>query len=171
MNKEEILKANAILDAREERVNLIETLIENYKDTIVVARVNYPGNNKENYISDYIIEKGREELIKVFNDRIEHIIEKSSAEGPYIVLILKLDGNTAKRRTIEIENTHLLGRFLDLDVYEGSISSISRQSLGFDKRTCYLCGNYAHECIRSKNHTVEEVEEFIIKAVKRYMEK
>lgn len=170
MNRNEILKANAILDAREERVNIIEEFIEKHKNTIIAARVNYPGNDKENYISTYVIEKGKNELIKAFDGSILEILEKTSAEGPYILMAVDRQINLVKKITIELENNHPLGRFLDLDVYGNDIRSVSREELGFEKRKCYICNNYAHQCIRSRNHTVEDVEKFIVETVKEYME-
>ena len=59
--------------------------------------------------------------------------------------------------TIDIEETHPLGRLFDMDVYDKTGNGISREQLGAPPRRCLLCGQGAKSCGRSRSHTIEEL--------------
>lgn len=67
-------------------------------------------------------------------------------DGPYYLLGTNLNPRYVKNELISIEENTKLGRFIDLDVYDG-IKTLTR---GF-MRKCYICENPAFICIREKN--------------------
>ncbi|MDQ0480045.1 triphosphoribosyl-dephospho-CoA synthase CitG [Hathewaya limosa] len=188
-------KAEDILIAREQRVELQEKLMQQYNGNIVVMRVNYPGLKKYNKISISIIkvmyreivrllrqnnvELIHEELIgnvKEYND-INKIIrneavcieDKNLAEGPIVIFVCNENPLKLKKITTKLEEEHILGRCLDIDVYNESGNSISRRELGYGFRKCFLCNDIAHVCVRTKRHTENEVINFIKNSYKKYM--
>ncbi len=62
-----------------------------------------------------------------------------------------------KRIMIDIEESHPIGRLLDIDVISPSGVKISRTDLGKRERCCILCTETASVCARSRAHPLEEV--------------
>lgn len=154
---------NAILHAREERVALQNELYRHYKTPMLVHRVNTPGGDKSTPSAFIVFDAVEEALNSVFAATTVYIHVMKTAEGPITIRMIDDTGIAVKRRTVEIEENHELGRFSDLDVYDENHEGVSRTALGKAPRTCYLCDRPAHECGRSRRHTLE--------AVLRYMER
>lgn len=153
--------AEDILAEREKRVYEQEKLIKKYKSSFVCIRVNYPGVLKNDCVSIGIMKIICDTTITVFKD---HILYKSfdiTAEGPMLTIILNKLGYDTKKKTIEIEENHPLGRFVDIDVYDKYNKSLSRKDLGLDSRRCYICEDYAHICVRQRKHSEKEIKNFI----------
>lgn len=163
--------AEDILEAREKRVELQERLLKKYKSTLICLRVNYPGINKDNEICRNIINIIEEIISEIYESKITLKLLKYTPEGPVLIIILKEEPMAVKKITLEIEEKHMLGRCVDIDVYDAAtLKSISRESFGIPKRKCFLCEEYAHNCVRSQKHSVYEVIEYINKCYKEYME-
>ena len=65
-----------------------------------------------------------------------------------------------KQTCCRIEDTHPLGRLLDLDVLEpveGGVAPVGRDRVGLEPRRCLLCDRPARECMRAHTHTYEEL--------------
>lgn len=153
--------AEEILIDREERVYKQENLLEKYGDTLLTIRVNYPGINKNNHISLGIIKVLCELVVKEFNSKILYKDFSISAEGPIMTMVIKENENEVKRKAVNIEEKHSLGRCVDIDVYDKNGNGLSRSELGLAKRKCYICNDFAHNCVRSRKHDMKEIEQFI----------
>lgn len=162
--------AENIFLAREERVQLQQELLNKYKLPMLVMRVNYPGVNKDNKLTRQIMSNMVKILSDIFSPYIHFSISTNTAEGPLIIMLLEKDVKKIKQIAIDIENKHLLGRCVDIDVYNQFGTSISRIELGYEMRTCYLCDDVAHICVRSKKHREEEVIKYIKGKYEEYME-
>lgn len=160
-----------ILNAREERVCLIENLIEKYSLPIVCLRINYPGENKDNEITRSISEVLKKEVINVFKDDIVYEEFKFTAEGPLLILVIEEEAFTVKKKTIELEENHLLGRLGDIDVYDKDGNGISRKDLGYPSRKCFICSDMAQNCVRAQKHSINEVIKFIQERYIKYLNK
>jgi holo-ACP synthase len=103
----------------------------------------------------------------------ELLPESSPAKktGPEGYLRLSLPADEAKRRTCLLEDSHTLGRLWDLDVFTDPDHSISRSDIGFTDRLCYICDRPAHECSRSKRHSLVEITRHIEELYRRYSDK
>ncbi|MFA5719948.1 MAG: triphosphoribosyl-dephospho-CoA synthase [Acholeplasmataceae bacterium] len=143
-----------ILLAREERRENIAKFLAEY-NVVVSLKTNVPGDNKnlpECMRAMYVMNK---ELVK----RLPFHKSESfkSKDGDYILYKLAFDDAThIKEITIDLEESHPLGRYVDIDVYTGS-NSISRKDLGYKPRQCVICDNSAFVCMQSNAHTVDEV--------------
>ena len=158
-----------LLLAKEERVNFQYELIDKYKLPIVSMRVNYPGINKDNELSRKIAEIIKNELISKFKENIVYKDYKNTAEGPVFTLVLKNIAEEIKRKTVDVEENHLLGRCVDIDVYDAQGNGLSRTSLGLPSRKCFLCEDKAQNCGRSRKHNIEDVVGFIENKYNEYM--
>lgn len=160
--------AQDILDAREERVKLKDSIIQKYHNTVIMMRVNYPGIQKDNMLTRDIMYIMYPKLKSLFKDCMLHYI-MYTAEGPVAVIAAGETAYAAKEKTVEFEENHVLGRCMDIDAYDKEGKAISRTQLGFTPRKCYICGDMAQNCVRSGRHSKEEIVRFIYKKYEEYM--
>jgi holo-ACP synthase CitX len=155
-----------LLEEREGRVEGLRILSEEYKRTVIFIRVNYPTVNKNNHVTRNIIK----EIKRVIEKNIEILYVKynESLEGPTLTYVAEGDIKDIKIKTINIEESHPLGRLLDIDVYDRSLNQISRKDLGINPRKCYLCDETAAVCVRSKRHKTEDIINYIEERYKQY---
>lgn len=162
--------AEDILIARERRIKYQGKLLEKYKMPILIIRVNYPGVNKDNYFSQEITAIMEKAICETFSSSIHYKIMKTTAEGPLMFMVINKEAKNIKVATINIEDNHILGRCVDIDVYDEKGRSISREDFGLVMRKCYICEDIAHNCVRSEKHSREEVEVFIKSKFAEYMQ-
>lgn len=160
-----------ILNAREERVYLIEELIKKYSLPIICLRINYPGEIKNSDLTSNISKVLREEIFNIFRDYILYEDFKFTAEGPLLILVINNDALMIKKKTIELEENHLLGRLGDIDVYDKDGNGISRKDLGYPSRKCFICSDMAQNCVRAQKHSIDEVIKFIQERYIKYLNK
>ena len=162
--------AEEILTARERRIDIYNIVTQKYAMPFLVIRVNYPGREKNNELCDNIIQAIDKVLIYTFSDKVHCKGVTYGAEGVILYMAINEDAYALKRAAIDIENNHLLGRCVDIDVYNAQGDSIGRSDLGIEPRKCYLCDNSAHICVRSMRHSEEEVIEYIKNKYREYKE-
>jgi len=155
-----------ILDAKENRAYLQEELIQKFNLPLLVIRPNYPGLDKNNKTTKYIIETMYELILsKITPTNIKKI---DSFEGIVYLLNINTSPTELKKMTVDIETIHPLGRLVDIDILDLNNHTLSRTELGFSPRTCFICSDMAHNCVRSKKHSLEEVLEYIENKVLNY---
>ena len=62
-----------------------------------------------------------------------------------------------KAATVELEQSHILGRLWDFDVICPQAGIVGRRSLDNASRRCLICDGPAHACARSRQHPLPEV--------------
>lgn len=125
---------------------------------MLTLRANYPGIQKGNATTEYVLAAVSRMFQEIFNHRIIYGKAYDTPEGPTIFYVVKGDARTLKENAIYIEENHGLGRFVDIDVYDTNEEyPISRVELFHAQRKCFLCGRYAHVCARSKTHRREDL--------------
>lgn len=103
---------------REKRVAHQGELLKKNKDkTLVTVRINYPGIEKSNYITDDIVNIIHSEILTYYEKYIVYNDKYKNREGMICHLLFDLDFIVVKNLMIEIEENHILGRCLDIDVY------------------------------------------------------
>ncbi len=162
--------AEDLLEARERRAEFIDALLKRYQTPLLVMRVNYPGLKKTNDLTLAIIYDISALICKMLGARISYKSMQISAEGPIFLAVVKEEAIALKTTVVDLEERHTLGRCLDLDVYDSSGRSISRQELGYPRRKCYLCEDYAQHCVRARRHREHEVIEYIQERFRNYTE-
>jgi holo-ACP synthase len=160
-----------LLEAREERVEVINKLNHKFGKTIICLRVNYPGLRKNNRKTIIIVKELEKELQHSFKNLIVYNYFKTTYEGPIALFVVDELSHKVKKNTIDIEENHPLGRLVDIDVYNESGEGISRTELNLPSRKCFLCDKEAHICVRSKAHEVEEIKKYINKTLQEFMRK
>lgn len=157
---DQVVKIEDILTARENRVKKQQKLISKYNHTLISFTLNIPGNIKFNNDFKKVFDTGYNTLIEELKKQGIDIIhtEKdylfTGSEGYFVV---NAQGILIKRITINIEENHYLGRLFDMDVITNKMDICSRKELGASGRKCFLCGQEAHLCGRSRLHSIEEL--------------
>lgn len=163
-----VYTADEILEAREERAGIIDQILKLYNIPLLVMRVNYPGFRKTNELTLNIIRDMSALMCTLLGDKVCFKSLRVGAEGPVFWAGVDEDVLALKRAAINLEEKHVLGRCLDLDVYDRSGQSISRQELGYPRRKCYLCEDDAQCCVRSRRHSECEVINYIEERFRKY---
>jgi holo-ACP synthase CitX len=160
--------ADELLEAREKRAGIIDQLLKQYNIPLLCMRVNYPGLRKTNDVTLNISQDMSALLCSFLGNRVRFKSLRVGAEGPIFLAAVEEDVLVLKKAVIEVEEGHVLGRCLDLDVYDRSGRSIGRQELGYPRRKCYLCEDFAQHCVRSRRHSEQEVIDYIEDRFREY---
>ena len=139
------LPADSVLSAREERAEAIASR-QGTGRTVLCLHANLPGpdkNRREAFLlaglfAPLLPAEGRREILRL-----------SGADGPALLFVYDgISPAALKASCVAREETHPLGRFVDLDVFGERGPSLSRK----DPRPCWMCGKPAHDCARSLAH-------------------
>ncbi len=142
---------NLILRDRERRSYLIKNLTEIFiNQTIVCIKANVVGEDKNISEAKAIVEYF-DGYTKSFFDECFYL-KKTSYDGEYILKVIdESDAKKIKAITSNIEDEHIIGRYIDIDVYSNSFINLSRKKA----RKCLICDKIAFECNREKKHSVD----------------
>lgn len=155
-----------ILDARENRAYLQEDLIKKFNLPLIIIRANYPGIDKNNKITKYIVETIYNIiLLRISSTSTEKI---NSFEGNIYLLSVDISPLELKKIAIDIETNHPLGRLVDIDILDLNNHTLSRTDLGYPPRSCFICSDLAHNCVRSKKHSLKEILKYIENIVSNF---
>jgi len=159
---------SSILEARETRIHLIHQIISKNDRNVISIKANTPGKNK-NTKESYL-------LVKLFKNIIHPMVTIRSIQliegfdGPsFLIEVNEKDTILLKNILVEIEESHELGRFIDLDLYKDTNKSISRFDLNIAPRKCFLCETDAVICSRTQSHLVDEISQYIEISIRKYL--
>ena len=149
---------------RDRRVLYQEHLLKENKDkTLVTIRINYPGIEKSNYITDNIVNTIYNEILTYYGKFIVFEDKYKNKEGIVAHFLFDLDFVNVKKEMINMEEEHILGRCLDIDVYtlkNDKVIGISRSDLFKKPRRCFICDLDAKICSRAQTHTIDEIKNY-----------
>ncbi|MBO4625606.1 MAG: citrate lyase holo-[acyl-carrier protein] synthase [Bacteroidales bacterium] len=174
-----------LLESRDRRVERQRQLLEAFPaGTLLCLTVQLPGPEKRNATSLAIAKAGVEAIREAFLPEYEELRDLETGYEAYFVV--SLPSQDAKRKACQIEDTHPLGRLMDIDVLVqraeenyfscgspknqfSSVISLSRVDIGLEPRKCLLCGNEVRYCMRARTHTVSELLERIGQMLEEYL--
>ncbi|MBE0700285.1 MAG: citrate lyase holo-[acyl-carrier protein] synthase [Acholeplasmataceae bacterium] len=164
-----MMDAIPILKAREEKQKRVKDLLKEKETALVVTiKANIPGPNKNIHEATLLVRLFKNELQALF--LVHGAFFSEDADGPiYYLALINSDVHHIKQTLIHLEDTHPLGRFIDLDVYADARKSLSRNDLGLLPRACFLCNNDAFICARSGKHPTSELILFIHDKTRHYL--
>ena len=153
-----------LLQSRDERVKHQKDLLGMYPGkSLLCLTVQLPGPEKRNRTSLAIAQAGVEAVREAFKPEYEELRDLETGYEAYFMI--PLSGTEVKRIACQIEDTHPLGRLMDLDIVTPD-GLVGRECLGLQPRKCLLCDNEVRYCMRAKTHTVSELLERIEEMVK-----
>ena len=170
-----------LLRSRDERVEHQKDLLGAHPGkSLLCLTVQLPGPEKRNLTSLAIAKAGVDAIRETFKPGYEELRDLETGYEAYF--LVALPATQAKSLACHIEDTHPLGRLMDIDVVEmadpvghdvsvlpgltGHLRPISREELGLEPRKCLLCDNEVRYCMRAKTHTVSELLDRIEEMVK-----
>ena len=133
--------------------------------TLVSLTVQLPGPEKRNDVSLAIGRAGRKALEGRFPGCF--VCEKDLETGYEAYFSVPATPLEVKRVTCEVEESHPLGRLMDIDVV-GADGPVPREAVGREPRRCLLCGNEVRYCMRARNHSTDELLARIRQMVNNY---
>ncbi|WP_207940464.1 citrate lyase holo-[acyl-carrier protein] synthase [Candidatus Enterococcus lowellii] len=158
-----------ILDAREKRVSMQQKILETYPNSsLLVATMNIPGSIKNSIGLMAIFVEAVAYIEHQLADVVPNVrICHSKKTGAEYYLSVNLLPEKLKKKMIQIEETYKYGRLFDLDViwFDEKLKNISRQVLKHPSRKCLICQKDAKECGRSRQHSIEELQNKIYEMV------
>jgi holo-ACP synthase/triphosphoribosyl-dephospho-CoA synthase len=161
----------AVLADREDRARRQGELLRRFGAPLICLTMNIPGPHKNFPWARRCFFAGLEALKQNLRAQETSIRHEESAEGPagYRAFIAAAgNGPELKAAALRIEETHPLGRLLDIDVLDNK-GKISRAALDAGERTCLICGNSAFACGRSRAHSTEELTAAVIHIMERFL--
>ena len=155
-----------LLESRDRRARRQGELLSQFPGwALLCLTVQLPGPEKRNALSIKIARAGVEAVEKRFNPVFKETNDlETGFEGFFIV-----DGQPleVKKAAVEIEDTHPLGRLMDLDVI-GPEGPLGRADIGLQERRCLICEKPARYCMRAGSHTLDELMAKIKQLVSSY---
>ncbi|KGF76230.1 2-(5''-triphosphoribosyl)-3'-dephosphocoenzyme- A synthase [Lactococcus lactis subsp. lactis] len=159
---------NANLEAILANKDWRSSFLSDLTGTKISVKLNIPGKLKNNTAMKHIFLTGWKILLKKFNVLEIHAFPDllTGSEG---LLTVSEEQTKAKQIAIKFEEEFVLGRLFDVDIVGNDGKQLSRTSLGFSKRKCYVCTDDAKSCARSRKHSVHEIKFAINKMYDDYL--
>jgi holo-ACP synthase/triphosphoribosyl-dephospho-CoA synthase len=159
-----------MLDARELRAARQKALLKTYKGhCLICLTLNIPGPVKASTLYSRIHSEGMDCLNRLFTEdglvMSQRLILPTGDEGYFCVT---QDPIEVKKSAVGLEEGHPLGRLWDIDVLDGEGIPVSRQSLGGAPRRCFVCGEPAKICARSRRHPLHDLLESVERMGRAY---
>ncbi|MDK0697156.1 citrate lyase holo-[acyl-carrier protein] synthase [Clostridium perfringens] len=155
-----------ILKGREERAFELKKLNEKFHGTIICLTLNIPGPDKLDELYYYAFNEATKALEASLN--INVLKKRAPLSGYEAYFVSDKDIKEIKKIALTLEKEHPLGRLFDIDIFYKDLSKISREDLGEPKRKCFLCGEDAVSCGRSRKHSVYELTSSIKEKILQY---
>lgn len=159
------------LAAREKRAARQRELIEKFGQTLLSLTAIAPGPVKRTEETVFVGETACALIAEKFGGETVFSEANDAVTGFEAMFVIKTGADAAKKTALEIENTHPLGRLMDIDVFDDAGKSVGRGQMGLESRKCILCQNSAAYCMRAKTHTPAEIAEKIKKIVADFRQK
>ncbi|MBQ7691101.1 MAG: citrate lyase holo-[Muribaculaceae bacterium] len=140
------------------------------RHTLVCVTVALPGPVKRNAHSLIIANAALTAVLECFRNTLADVEACDLATGFEVYLLSSVTPLEAKRLCCHIEDTHPLGRLMDLDVLEADGSPLPRTAVGEQPRRCLLCDHEARYCMRAHSHTLEQLQQHIAQMIAEYVQ-
>lgn len=161
---EKTVSLEDMLKARERRNQEINGLIKRFQMPLLVAKLNIPGPIKDNVLYRHGIIECKKAIKNGLEKHLDQVVYeelKFYETGAELYMVINMDSEELKKKTMFIEENHLLGRLFDIDVQNSLGLQLSRTMYGADLRKCLICNEFAYICGRSRAHDLDTVVNYI----------
>ena len=169
-----------LLDRREERFRRQRELLAEDRGSLVSFTLNIPGPVKKFPLAGQAFDEGLRQIrAQLERHRIailhrEELRARTGYEALFVVsgesqgFGADRESRKIKEFMIDIEETHPLGRFFDIDVLGRDGTRESREALSREGRACVICGGPALVCSRSRAHGLDELRRTLMATLREY---
>ena len=133
-----------LLESRDRRAGHQRQLLEAHPDRVLLClTVQLPGSVKRNELSLAIAQAGVEAIREAFEPEYEELLDLETGYEGYFLLV----GNPLeiKRRTCHLEDTHPLGRLMDIDVLRHGRPDRASAGLAASENRTEVCSASAND--------------------------
>ncbi|MBQ6113094.1 MAG: citrate lyase holo-[Synergistaceae bacterium] len=150
-----------MLERREKRASAQNLFLSEHNSPLVSFSMNIPGPVKTNElirrafdIGEILLLEGLEKI----GAKILAADEVHEDTGDELLLAVSgLSPEKLKDLAVNIETSSPVGRLFDIDIIDSNGQKLSRE----DFRKCLICQQQAQACARSRNHSVQELQEAV----------
>ena len=158
----------SILRGREKRVIKRKKFIEKNLEaaSFICLTINMPGRDKRSDFSRKLFYDAKKIVLKTLRQKNINILDElefSNGAGDVFLAAAALRPEKLKKIAVKIEEEHISGRFLDLDIYKSSNISLSRSDINCPPRKCFICDQNAKACMRTAKHSRAELRKYLEK--------
>lgn len=146
-----------ILQSRESRQERQQNWAARYQATIISLTMVVPGEVKDSVLARKAFNQAWQKLEKLCQQHNWSVADREVfclLTGPEGIIAVHQSAEEVKRACVECEEQVPIGRLWDIDVI-GEQGIISRQSIGFPPRQCFICQQDARVCARERRHSIE----------------
>ena len=159
-----------LLASRDRRVEMQHSLREKHPNfTLVCLTVIMPGNVKRNLSSLIVSQAAINALLGRLEGNIVDVVTRDLPTGYEAYVVTSLSQREAKLIACDIEDSHELGRLMDIDVLDANGTPVKRETVGSQPRRCLLCDNESRYCMRNRTHTPQQLNAKIQNMVNAYV--
>jgi len=160
-----------MLDRRETRFATQQTLLNRFGRTLAQLTLINPGPVKDTEQARFVFDQGLGALQEALTHADLPVLAFEGsyfATGPEMLMVIDAEPLSIKRKLLQIEEQHPLGRLWDVDVIDPTGSSVSRQRLDLPARLCLLCDQAAHTCSRNGAHALHDLQRVVDDKINAY---
>lgn len=159
-----------LLRSRDERASRQLSLLSAYPDcSLVCLTVIFPGQVKRSKESLIVGGAAVAAILGRFSRQIKYSEVRDLETGYEAYFMVEAPAVELKRICCEIEETHPLGRLMDIDVLGADAVPLDRRFFGFSPRKCLVCGRDARLCMRNATHDLNELDNIIKQMIDAYV--
>ena len=149
-----------ILQAREDRVQKQNALLQRYRKPLLCFTMNIPGPVKVDRDVQIGFFVGNRLLLDALSPYpILHWEQHSPITGCEAYYVVDLPARELKQLAVDLEDTDPIGRLFDMDVLDIDERKLTREELGHQRRACLICNKDAVVCARSRAHPLEQLQD------------
>ena len=162
-----MISLHDLLESRDKRAEMQKDLLGKYPGkSLLCLTVLLPGSEKRNARSLVVARAAVEAIRERFSP--DEVLLRDLETGYEGFFVVRDNALEAKGKAVEIEDSHPLGRLMDIDVITPD-GPLGRHELGLGPRPCLICGKPARVCMRARTHTQEQLLEVIGDKVDKFL--
>jgi len=146
-----------ILNAREHRALTQKHLLQQYQKPLLCFTMNIPGPVKFDRDVAIGFAVGNWLLKDSLQGKLLYSAQYHRHTGCEAYYVADLPARELKQIALELEDVHPIGRLFDMDVLDIDGNKLDRQSMGYPRRQCLICGQDAYVCAGRRTHTLEQL--------------
>jgi len=162
--------ASPLIYIRKVKDKRIESLNEMFQMPVVALRADLPVSMKGSPEEGVILSELEKAFKRTLGSRLLFEETYESGVTREILFVVRGDAHIYKENAVFTEESHPLGRFADIDIYECQEEfPISRLEMGYAPRECCICGSERSRCSTEKRHKDADVASYIRQEIDRYL--